>query len=44
METIPGEHIDVVLQEALSINPSGIFNVATTHFDWRRPHPDPRTA
>ena len=44
METIPGGDIDVVLQEALSINPSGIFNVPTTHFEWHIPQPDSRTA
>ena len=44
METLPGRAIDVVVQEALSINPSGIFNVATTHFDWPGLHPEPRTA
>ena len=44
METIPGEDIDVVLQEALSVNPSGIFNVATTHFECHIPQPDSRTA
>ena len=41
METIPGEHIDVVLQEAFSVNGSGIFNVATTDFEWHIPQPDP---
>ena len=44
METIPGRAVDVVLQEALSINPSGIFNVPTTHFEWHIPQPDSRTA
>ena len=44
METIPGWHIDVVVWESLSIRSAEVFNVATTHFDWRRPHPDPRTA
>ena len=44
METIPGEHIDVVVQEALSINPSGIFNVAIPQFGCQQGFPDSRTA